>query len=364
MVTKWEKEGPDALPAVALNPDGPGGLTDVGFARTAETSSAVDLNGGDCSLMTLAPRPLAPYEAMPLPMLDEQQLGRIVQHHGLRLDGPIIPLHSSGVVHSLWALGSQLVLRVPKNEPMSLGDHRCESVAIPLALRAGVRTPDLMVFDDSLTILDVPYSIVERIDGHDLAAAPFEHPAFEDVGRELATLHAADLTSGRHPWLRDTSDLPAEAHFDEVVDAGLLHKDGINSLRSLCERLDSIIANGPTAPEVFIHDDIKPDNVMVDRMGRTHLIDWGDAGFGDPAHDFQSLPMKSIERTLIGYRSVNRDDPTLEARIVRRVVARSLSNLRRTPLAGPSWYRPIAANLTDLLTFAIDRRHVWDAWTH
>ena len=164
-----------------------------------ECASAGDLKGGDCSLMTLAPRPLAPYEAMPLPMLDDQQLERIVQRHGLRLDGPIIPLHSSGVVHSLWALGSQLVLRVPKNEPMSLGDHRCESVAIPLALLAGVRTPDLAVFDELLTILDVPFSIVERIDGYDLAAAPF----------------------------------------------------------------------------------VKPDNVMVDCVGRTHPIDWGDAGFGN-----------------------------------------------------------------------------------
>jgi len=44
-------------------------------------------------------------------------------------------------------------------------------------------------------------------------------------------------------------------------------------------------------------------------------------------------------------------------------ITRSLSNLRRTPLLGPSWYRPIAANLTDLLTFAVDKPSVWNAWT-
>ena len=73
--------------------------------------------------------------------------------------------------------------------------------------------------------------------------------------------------------------------------------------------------------------------------------------------------MRSIELALSGYRTVRRvDDPSLEARIIRRVLARSLSNLCRTPLTGPSWYRPVAANLTDLLTFAVDRRHVWDSW--
>ena len=115
---------------------------------------------------------------------------------------------------------------------------------------------------------------------------------------------------------------------------------------------------------MFIHGDVKPDNVMVEPTGRVQLIDWGDAGFADPAYDFQSLPMRSIETALRGYRSIRNDDPTLEARIIRRVLARSLSNLCRTPLTGPSWYRPIAANLTDLLTFAIDRRHTWDAWVN
>jgi aminoglycoside phosphotransferase (APT) family kinase protein len=311
----------------------------------------------------LPPRPLAAYETMPMPALTDFDLQAIVRQHGLELDGPIVRLASSGVVHSLWALGSRWVLRVPKNEQMCLGDHRCEAVAIPLARRAGVRTPELVVFDESHSILDVPYSVVTRVDGTDLAAEPFEHHAYVDVGRQLAKLHAADLTARGYPWLRDTGDLAAEAPFRDVLAAGLLHADGVRWFRALCERLDVTLAAGPNAPRVFIHDDVKPDNVMIDRSGAVHLIDWGDAGFGDPAHDFQSLPMRSIEVALRGYRAVRTDDPTLEARIIRRVIARSLANLRRTPLLGPSWYRPIAANLTDVLTFAIDNPRTWSSWT-
>ena len=103
---------------------------------------------------------------------------------------------------------------------------------------------------------------------------------------------------------------------------------------------------------------------MIESSGRVQLIDWGDAGFGDPAYDFRSLPMQSIEVALRGYREVRGDDPTLEARIVRRVLVRSVSNLCRTPLTGPSWYRPVAAQLTDLLTFASDRPNTWRSWLH
>jgi aminoglycoside phosphotransferase (APT) family kinase protein len=306
--------------------------------------------------------PLAAYETLPPPSVSDAELRAIVERHRIELDGPVIRLRSSGVVHSLWALGSKWVLRVPKNETMCLGDHRCEAIAIPLALRAGVRTPELYVFDDSSSILDVPFSIVSRVHGADLSTESFRHPSYAQVGSELGKLHVADLATSGHPWLRRPSDPPAEDFFDRVVQAGLLHADGVAWIAGLCDQLHGVVAQGSTPPCVFLHGDVKPDNVMIEPSGGVLLIDWGDAGFGDPAYDFQSLSMHSIEIALSGYREVVTDDPTLEARIVQRVVARCLSNLCRTPLTGPSWYRPVAANLTDLLTFALDHRPVFDAW--
>jgi aminoglycoside phosphotransferase (APT) family kinase protein len=297
-----------------------------------------------------------------MPTVTDAQMAAIVERSGLHVDGPIHRMNSAGVVHSLWSLTGRWVLRVPKNEPMSVGDHRCEAIAIPIAQRTGVRTPSLMVFDDSLSILDVPYSIVGQVDGRDLRGDPPDHQAYAALGRELALLHDTDLTAHDHPWLRAPDDAPAETHFDHVVAAGLLHADGVRWLQVLCERLDVAIESGPPASRAFIHGDVKPDNAMVDREGHVHLIDWGDAAFGDPAHDFESLPMVSVARVLDGYRSVRVEDPTLEARIVRRVIARCLYNLARSPLTGPSWYRPIAANLTDMMSFALDHPATWSQW--
>jgi hypothetical protein len=88
-----------------------------------------------------------------MPCVSNAVLHAIIARHRLNVDGPIIPLESAGVVHALWRLGTEFLLRVPKNEAMCVADHRCEAVAIPLALDAGV-----------------PYSVVEYIDGKNLTA--------------------------------------------------------------------------------------------------------------------------------------------------------------------------------------------------
>src|SRR6476659_7505030 len=137
-----------------------------------------------------------PLEHAPFLELTDEQLRAIADRHGITANrDELHRLDSMGIVHSIYALGEALVLRVPKLHPDALADAYTGSVAAPAVVRAGVSTPRLVVFDESVDIVPVPFSIFERIHGEPLSwrlgADPQRHwPIWHELGRQLAILHA------------------------------------------------------------------------------------------------------------------------------------------------------------------------------
>ncbi|MBK5287792.1 MAG: aminoglycoside phosphotransferase family protein [Acidimicrobiia bacterium] len=313
----------------------------------------------------LPPRPLAAYETEPFLTLTDDQLHAIVDRHDLAVRGEIAPMPSNGVVHALWSLGDDYVLRVPKAEALCLGDLHAEVVAIPIARAAGVRTPDLIGFDDTADLVEVPYTIVERVHGVDLARRPPDDPAnpdlYRQLGLQLATLHRAPKPEP-HPWLRPPESRDVDELLAESVNAGMLSADVAQWFASVLASIEP--SPGGRIPSCFLHNDVKPDNVMLDNGGQVVLIDWGDATIGDPALDLACLPAAAIADTLAGYREIfpPGEDPTLERRVARTAITNAIAGLRRSPALGPSWYRPLATGVADLLGFATDQPDVWRGW--
>jgi len=71
------------------------------------------------------------------------------------------------------------------------GERRKEATVIPVARKAGVRTPALVEYVDSHALVDSPYMVLERRPGGDLAALagrPGGREALLELGRELARL--------------------------------------------------------------------------------------------------------------------------------------------------------------------------------
>ena len=313
-------------------------------------------------MTVLSPLPIAAYEAAPFAQLTDAQLRAIVMKHSLAVDTPPASLPTNGVVHALWSLGSQYVLRVPKNETMCIGDLRAEVAAIPVALASGVRTPALIAFSEERDIIEVPYTIVERVNGVDLSTFAPTDPAlgelYRQLGHQLAMLHSAPLPAP-HPSFRNIERSDTEALLVDTLAAGLLGDRAVAWFGSLLNDLAH-----PDAETCFVHNDMKPDNLMVNELGKLVVIDWGDAGFTDPATDFCTLPLAAAAQTLDGYREAGgaTGDDGLEQRFVRLAIGNAIYGLRRTPDTGPSWYRPVAAHLSDLLLFATDQPNVWQRW--
>src|SRR5919199_1380157 len=111
-------------------------------------------------------------------------LRAIAERHGLTdidaaIDAEPVPLTQTGMINTVYALGRDYVLRVPRNHPGHVAQLLRERAAVPAARAAGVRTPALIAFDDSGEILPVPYAIYERVAGtpfellgHDVRVAP------------------------------------------------------------------------------------------------------------------------------------------------------------------------------------------------
>jgi len=169
--------------------------------------------------------------------------------------------------------------------------HAIEAVTIDVAIapfvRAlGVRAPELIAFDDSRSVLPVPFAIfrrvqlcpaLDRVTGQPAA----DQAAWEAVGRQLAIVHAVQMPERGQP------------------DGGQQRVDPYG--RTPCP---------PTAA---------PANVLVDaRSGRFRaLIDWAGAGWIDPAWDFAAVSLDLVPFILNGHRGVAplANDDTAEARI-------------------------------------------------
>jgi Ser/Thr protein kinase RdoA (MazF antagonist) len=305
-----------------------------------------------------------PLEHAPFLELTADQLRAVVERHGIAVgaDG-IHRLDSMGIVHSIYTLGHSFVLRIPKLHPYALADAYTGSVAAPAAVRAGVSTPQLVVFDESLDIVPVPFSIFERIHAEPLSgivgAAPQDHsPIWHELGRQLATLHAnATEVDDPHGYLDPHHRLhDPEPLLNDLERNGYLGNEAAPWVRDALRRLGAAV----TPPDMFrrfIHGDVTPTNVLVARNTFDSIIDWDDAGWGDPVMDLVSLPLRVIDHALAGYRSVMPfdGDETAEQRILWDKLIGALMRLRLSPTQpkAPAWPTP-SGRLFDLLAAAVD----------
>lgn len=221
------------------------------------------------------------------------------------VSGPWETLPSTGVANDVYAT-RDVVLRVATDHRDAVSDARTESVAAPIAYAAGILTPRLIAFDDTRVLVDRPFSLWERIHGETLGLInpPRRQRAeiWRAVGRELAHLH---LRVRECPDPRDWLDRPIrEQNFgpllEQLVKSGRVNNHTTQSVERLIDDLRPHLLEGVTTR--FIHGDVHKMNVMCTPGGELlAIIDWGDAGWGDPAMDFGTIPLDEVSSALEAY---------------------------------------------------------------
>jgi aminoglycoside phosphotransferase (APT) family kinase protein len=238
-----------------------------------------------------------------------------------RIPGPWQRLEATGIANRIYAT-QDLVLRVATNHPDAIVDARTESVAAPIAREAGILTPRLIAFDDSRTIVDRPFSLWERVHGETLGRADLRGEEREniwrDVGRQIALLHSRvrECPDPNGYLDKPGRELRLDLVLQRFADCG--HGAGalIREIERLLSDLAPFVSQDDGGSAFFIHNDLHEWNIMCGaKGGLLAVIDWGDAGWGDPALDFAAVPLDFISAALEGYRHTERLGEYTEARI-------------------------------------------------
>ncbi|WP_411139758.1 phosphotransferase family protein [Streptomyces sp. x-80] len=230
----------------------------------------------------------------------------------------------SGVANHVYLLGDHMVLRIPRTEAF-VADLVKEAAVIPAARRVGVRTPDVITFDDTCSEMNVPYMVLGRAPGVDLAQLELSETVAQkvlhQVGRELAKLHQlapaappapATTATATATATATTMDLPGVPMDDAAEDprslVARLLADGYldaSAARWLTEWFDRLAEHLPAEPQqTLVHGDIAPQNLLVTpgTADLTGIVDWGDAQWADPAIEFAKFPLSAVPAMLDGYR--------------------------------------------------------------
>jgi len=140
-------------------------------------------------------------------------------------------------------------------------------VSVPVPIRLGVPS-DLFPW---------PWSIVEWVDGTTVDQAPLRPDQAGSLARALRALH-------RTP--------PEEAPVSPFRGVPLVSRRGVVEerlerlgLRELSLVWHRALEAAPASTRSWIHGDLHPRNVLVDRETLSGIIDWGDLTAGDVATD-------------------------------------------------------------------------------
>lgn len=268
---------------------------------------------------------MKPMESIPIEIIH-----RIQAQHGI--GEHFIDRETSGLANYLY-MSEHYVLRIPTDHEEAQNDAYTEAVAAPRAYEQGIATPYLVVFNDERNILPKSYSIWERIDGVSLDnySGSSSVNCWISVGKELAAVHSR-ITTCEDP--QERLDTPDRDYTKEGLEKAL---KALPRPSKLLERIveTHYTTDTFTYEKRFVHGDIHEGNILIREPDTfLSLIDWGDAGWADPAIDFYLISPHWITYALWGYSQVVslRENPSFFKRIILDKIWQGLS--QRTYVKG------------------------------
>ncbi|HZS41033.1 MAG TPA: homoserine kinase [Polyangia bacterium] len=217
--------------------------------------------------------------------LDEPTARALLAEYGLALERlEALPAH--GTVNSNFrvrASGRDWFLRV--NEGKTDDDVAREAALIERLRSGGLRTPEVKKSTNGRAFLrlgEKPVTLFPWLDAREASPQPSDPSTVRVVGRALAELHRA----GRG---LDAAALPRDHYTLDELERRLRRFAADARLAGIAPRLAEELARArrrPALPSGLVHQDLFPDNLLVDGAGElVAILDLEQATFGPYVYD-------------------------------------------------------------------------------
>lgn len=207
----------------------------------------------------------------------------LIKQFPLWADLPLKPVLSTGTDNALYRLGNHLVVRLPRiGWAVENVDKEFEwlpkiasylPISIPIPLTKGAPTENY----------PYPWSVYTWLDGSNPTVGHISNPTLlaHDLVQFLQAMHRIDLPNGP----LSNRGVPLERKDGETRRA-LKQLEGIIDIETATALWDrSLSISKWSKPPVWVHGDLSPGNLLIQKGRLSAVIDFGNVGVGDPACD-------------------------------------------------------------------------------
>ncbi|MBB6485800.1 phosphotransferase [Rhizobium lusitanum] len=202
-------------------------------------------------------------------------------------DLPIQRLRSSGTDNAIYRIGEALLLRLPRREAaVHLIDKELDW--LPRLADLPLKVPRLRFRGSTELGLKCNFGIFDWMEGKIASPANIADPA-------AAALALAEFLKALHLVGTEGAPLAGELNHRRGVALEVLSPVTLGAIDILADEIDApaahdlwqrACATAHRGPPVWLHGDLKADNLIAEGGQLTGVIDWGLCAVGDPAADY------------------------------------------------------------------------------
>jgi aminoglycoside phosphotransferase (APT) family kinase protein len=220
---------------------------------------------------------------------DESLVGRLIAGQFPQwADLPVERVHSAGTDNAVYRLGDEMAVRLPRIEWATRQvdkQHQWLSKLAPF-LALGIPVP----LARGMPGEGYPWewSICPWFEGETASIDRFADPrqAATELAHFITALQRIDPTGGPLPGAHNSGRGEALSQRDTETRAAIASLEDSVDIGAVTSAWDAALqAPSWQDPPVWIHGDLSPGNLLVDRGRLSAVIDFGCLGVGDPACD-------------------------------------------------------------------------------